>query len=111
MRTITETKIRSFKGEKTSVSPPTLNPSFESGPVMRTFCPPQIMLTTARITPSSPRVAIIGATPAIGPVELCFTSKRIRIISTNAAKIAPPIIATGSAIQNELSCTIASYPK
>ena len=55
------------------------------------------MLITARITPSSPSVAMMGATPAIGPEEACFTSKRIKINSTSAAKSAPPIIAIGNA--------------
>ena len=59
------------------------------------------MLITERITPRSPRVAIIGATPAIGPDDACLTNNLIRINSTRAAKIAPPIMATGSAIQNE----------
>ena len=59
------------------------------------------MLMTARITPSKPSVAMIGATPAIGPEDACLTSERIRINSTSAANKAPPIIATGSATQKE----------
>ena len=59
------------------------------------------MLTTERITPSKPRVAIIGATPAIGPEDACLTNKRMRTNSTNAANSAPPIMATGRATQNE----------
>ena len=59
------------------------------------------MLITARITPSNPRVAMIGATPAIGPEDACFTNIRIKINSTSAANIAPPIMATGSATQKE----------
>ena len=54
---------------------------------------------------------MIGATPAIGPDEACLTSKRIKINSTSAANNAPPIIATGSATQNEPIRETASYPK
>ena len=75
---------------------------------MRTSCPPQIEAVTARMTPKSPRVAIIGATDAIGPFELRLTSKRIKTNSINAENKAPPTIATGSAIQNECRCAIAS---
>ena len=97
----TTTKIKSLSGEKTNVDPLIVNPLFEIGATIRRSCPPQIMLITARITPSNPRVAMIGATPAIGPEDACFTNIRIKINSTSAANIAPPIMATGSATQKE----------
>ena len=100
-KTMTTTSINSFKGEKTNVEPLMVNPLLEIGATIRRSCPPQIMLTTERITPSNPRVAIIGATPAIGPEEACLTSNRIRTNSTSAANNAPPIIATGRATQKE----------
>ena len=100
-KTTTTARTTSFNGEKTSVEPLIVNPLFEIGGTIRRSCPPQIMLITARITPSSPSVAIIGATPAIGPDDACLTNDLIRINSTSAAKIAPPTMATGSAIQND----------
>ena len=78
-----------------------VNPLLEIGATIRRSWPPQIMLITARITPSKPRVAIIGTTPAIGPEDACLTNKRIKTSSTSAANNAPPIIATGKATQNE----------
>ena len=59
------------------------------------------MLTTERITPSNPRVAMMGATPAIGPDDACLTNNLIKINSTSAANKAPPIMATGSATQKD----------
>ena len=59
------------------------------------------MLITERITPNNPSVAIIGATPAIGPDDACLTRDRMRINSTSAANKAPPIMATGRATQKE----------
>ena len=81
-KTATTTKTKSLSGEKTKVEPLIVNPLLEIGATILRSCPPQIMLITERITPRSPRVAMIGATPAIGPDEACLTSKRIKINST-----------------------------
>jgi hypothetical protein len=105
----TTTSINSFKGEKTRVVVSlTLNPLLEIGATITRSCPPQIIVITDLITPNNPSVAIIGATPAIGPDEACLTNNLIKVNSTSAANKAPPIIATGSAIQNEPSLETAS---
>ena len=57
------------------------------------------MAMVALIIPSNPRVAMMGATLAIGPELVCFRSNRMKAISINALSAAPASIAMRRAIQ------------
>ncbi|MEY4888744.1 MAG: hypothetical protein RL237_807, partial [Actinomycetota bacterium] len=97
--TATEAMIANFIGEKTKVLVPIEKPVFESGGLITASCPPQYMVMRAFTIPSKPRVAIIGATLAIGPELVCLSRTLIKAISINALIAAPANIAQMSAIQ------------